>query len=181
MFFSWKIILFNFKHFYCHDFIQNKSEKFNALTFGNTRETSSWAHSGTFLAQKFQNKVIPKKIIWVNFKSLCCCNFMQKKKQKRFMYWLLIIPAKPHFGSLLAQKLQNRAFLEKKKIVSILSLYASVTWREGLTKIFPHKKLFEPILSLHPAVTSCKKSEKFCVLTFYKTQKMSIWADFEPI
>ena len=47
-----------------------KYESFRALTFQNNEKTSFYIHFGLLLAQKLQN-------IYTNFKSLCCCYFVQ--------------------------------------------------------------------------------------------------------
>ena len=77
-----KIVYTYLKSTSCCNFIQ-KLKKFHALTFHNTLKASFWSHFGPLLALNVQNKVIPKKnkiIIWVSFKSLSSCNFMQKSQ-----------------------------------------------------------------------------------------------------
>ena len=53
-------------------------EKLYALNFDNTWKTSIWA---TFGPNTSRQSYAPKTMIWVNFRSLCCCNFMKKIKK----------------------------------------------------------------------------------------------------
>ena len=46
---------------YCN--FMEKSENFQALTFDKTWKTPFWAHFGSLLIQKPQNKIFPKRII----------------------------------------------------------------------------------------------------------------------
>ena len=90
-----------------------------------------------------------KKITWVNFKPLCCSNFMQKKQKismhwffiilrlfKDFMllllhvknhksskHWLLMVPEKSHFGSIFGWKTSKQNFSKKAVQVNFKLIY----------------------------------------------------------
>ena len=74
-----KIILLNFKPLIFANFIQ-KIQKVLWNDFWESWKISFWAHYQPTLAKKLWNNVIPRKIICINFKSLCS-NFMQKLRK----------------------------------------------------------------------------------------------------
>ena len=106
-----------------------KSEKFNApICYKET-------HFGLVFVQKLQCNIFCKKITWVNFNPLSCCNSMQKNRKyhpcidfsqnlQNILEYALALDntEKPHsepiFSSLLTQKLQNKAI--PKNIISII-------------------------------------------------------------
>ena len=102
-------------YFLCYCNYMQKTGNLHALTFKNTWKTSFWAHF------KFQNNVIPNKIICVTFKSLCCCNFMQKIRKLSFTELTFDNTCKTsfgdHFGPHLTQKPQKNIFSKKKIIL----------------------------------------------------------------
>ena len=55
-----------------------KLEIFHASVFNKTEKTSFWDRLGSLFTQKPQSMIFPTKIVQVNFKTLCSCNFMQK-------------------------------------------------------------------------------------------------------
>ena len=122
-----------------------KSEKFKvSICYKKT-------HFGPLSVQKPQCKIFPENIIRVNFKALCCCNFMQKIE--KFHVLTIVVTWKTSFwalfGPLLTQKIQN---------------------------IVISKKSFPPLLSIYAAATS----EKFHALAFDNTWKISFWGLFCP-
>ena len=162
-----------------------KSEKFKvSICYKKT-------HFGPLSVQKPQCKIFPKNIIRVNFKALCCCNFMQKIE--KFHVLTIVVTWKTSFWAPFDPKNSKHSYFQK--IISATFKYLRCRnfrkvpcigiWqhlknfilgpflpKNFKTMLFPTKSLLS-ILSLHATVTSCQQSEKFHALTFDNTWKTS--------
>ena len=116
-----------------------------------------------FLSKNQRPIFFKKKIIWANFKSLRCCNFMQKKtknknkKNKSSKHYFFKKLQKPH-------------------LEPILGPFLSKSFK---TKLCP-KTPFISILIPYATVTLQTKWEKFHAMTFDNTCKTSFLSPFNP-
>ena len=114
----------------------------HTLTFNNT--------------EKSQKNIFSKKVVYVNFKLTCYCNFMHKVGKSLKVHFccdlknLILGP----FWPLLVQKPQN--------------------------KIFPQKIILGYLKTLWYCNFMQKKSEKFYQLFFIKLEKHHFWALYGP-
>ena len=73
-----KISCLNFNSACCCNFVQ-EWDALHRLTFDNTCKTSFLVNFGISFGQKTsEQSYSPQKNIWLNFKSLCCCNCAKK-------------------------------------------------------------------------------------------------------
>lgn len=106
------------------------------------------AHTRPVYVQIFLCKSFPRKIIWVNFKPLCYCNFTEK-----------------------IRKIQSIRFshnLSNLILGSFWLPFGPKTWEQRFS---------QKITLLTFKVTSYKESKMFHTLTFYNTSK-TFWASF---
>ena len=123
----------------------------------------------------------PKEIISANFKPLCYCKFMQKIRKIPIINFFKF---RVNFGTILAQKLQNKIF-PKTFMTSIVCLFANVilekirrilsihfSWTlenlipEPFWGLFAEHFFFfltRSLFKLNDTLTSCKKWENCCM------------------
>ena len=113
-----KIICVNFKFVHC-----KKIWKCPCTDFSKYRKNLILGPFWASFGPKTSKQSYSQKIIYTNFKSLCCFYFVQKIRKFHALpfdnTWKILF--RPHFGLLLAQQLQNKVISKKIICASIRS------------------------------------------------------------